>query len=527
MSQKTQYIETDYFHNFFLEFSIIIPEFSKIVFPQILFHYCLFAVNSITLFFISHKYKVAEMLNAIGISILYINISTLIIIYGIIGALDTLASNAYGARNYKLMGIYFDRCRVIGSFTWFIICIFHFLFARKIIHFLKVDEKVINLSMEYISIAVFNCLINIVFEINSKHLILIDKAYILLYISIASLILHLFSCLLLISILNLGIRGASLSIVINSIFNTIISTYILLKLDLPEGSIIYFSKDSLKDWISYLKIAIPGILITGGEWLGYEIQGIFAIFISPLAYSGIVITMNIEIMCFPYTAGLNSAVSMKVGDRLLSEDPKKLKIYIFSCYCFALLLGIFVIGIGIFFGDDYIKLMSPNNEIYEYSRKVIYIILYYVFVDNAYYFYLGCLKAIGYLINPTILTFILFYFLDNCVTYILAFKLKMEIKGIWISLSIGATIGSIVFIYWIFSFDMSEMKKIALKRIEDDKKNLEYFKSDYKDNLLMNFDEDNTNLFDNNRVELNEFNHSHIISNNNDKKEKKIEMNVL
>ena len=171
--------------------------------------------------------------------------------------------------------------------------------------------------------------------------------------------------------------------------------------------------------------------------------------------------------------------------------------------------------------------MSPNNEIYEYSRKVIYIILYYVFVDNAYYFYLGCLKAIGYLINPTILTFILFYFLDNCVTYILAFKLKMEIKGIWISLSIGATIGSIVFIYWIFSFDMSEMKKIALKRIEDDKKNLEYFKSDYKDNLLMNFDEDNTNLFDNNRVELNEFNHSHIISNNNDKKEKKIEMNVL
>ena len=160
-------------------------------------------------------------------------------------------------------------------------------------------------------------------------------------------------------------------------------------------------------------------------------------------------------------------------------------------------------------------------------QEKLFVLFYILFLtDNAYYFYLDGLKAIGYLINPTILTFILFYFLDNCVTYILAFKLKMEIKGIWISLSIGATIGAIVFIYWIFSFDMSEMKKIALKRIEDDKKNLEYFKSEYKDNLLMNFDEDNTNLFDNNRVELNEFNHSHIISNNN-KKEKKIEMNVL
>ena len=81
------------------------------------------------------------------------------------------------------------------------------------------------------------------FEIISKHLVLINKAYILLYISIASLILHLIFCLLIMTILNIGIHGASLSILINSIFNSIISTYILLKLDLPEGSIIYFTKD--------------------------------------------------------------------------------------------------------------------------------------------------------------------------------------------------------------------------------------------------------------------------------------------
>ena len=524
MSKKNE--KKNFFQNFFLEFSNVIPEFSKVVFPQILFHYCLFAVNPIILFFISHKYKDAEMLNAIGISILYINISTLIIIYGIIGALDTLGSNAYGARNYKLMGIYFDRCRVIGLFIWFNICIFHFFFARKILNILKVEERVIDLSLEYISIAIFNCLINIQFEINSKHLILIDKAYILLYISIASLILHIFSCFLLISIFNLGIYGAALSLIINSLFNTIASTYNLHKLNLPKGSIVYFTKDSLKDWFSFLKIAIPGTLISGGEWLGYEIQGIYAIFISPLAYSGIVITMNIEIMCFPYTAGLNSTVSMKVGDRLLSQDPKKLKIYIFSCYCFAVLLGIFVIGIGFFFGDYYIKLMSPNNEIYEYSRKVIYIILYYVFIDNAYYFYLGCLKAIGYLINPTIVTFIIFYFLNNCVTYILAFKLKMEIKGIWLSLSIGVTCGTIVYIYWIFSFDMSEMKEIALKRIEDDKKNIDNLKMEFSDNLIINIEDDDRNSFGDNRVELNEFNNLNI-SNNNDNNGKKIEMNVL
>ena len=46
--------------------------------------------------------------------------------------------------------------------------------------------------------------------------------------------------------------------------------------------------------------------------------------------------------------------------------------------------------------------MSPNNEIMNIQEKLVVLFDIMFLADNAYYFYLGCLKAICYLINPTI-----------------------------------------------------------------------------------------------------------------------------
>ena len=176
-------------YTFLRNFKEIVIEFGIIVYPLILYNYCLFSYGSINLFFISRTYKDPDMINAIGIANLYVNITTSVILSGITGALETLASNAYGAKNYKLVGIYFDRCRYISLTFWIIIAIFHYFFARTILGFLKVEERVIELTLEYISISVFSILVQINFLINEKHLILKEKPKINFYISAISLII--------------------------------------------------------------------------------------------------------------------------------------------------------------------------------------------------------------------------------------------------------------------------------------------------------------------------------------------------
>ena len=144
------------------------------------------------------------------------------------------------------MGIYFDRCRYIGILFWGRIALFHYFFARSILEFCKVKETVIELTLEYLSISVFSVLINLNFLINQKHFSLIDKSKINFYISIFSLLIQTITGYLLVVVFKLGVRGSALSYFFAACFNFLASTIILIKKNLPEGSLVFFTKNRLK-----------------------------------------------------------------------------------------------------------------------------------------------------------------------------------------------------------------------------------------------------------------------------------------
>ena len=506
--------------SFFLSnFKEIVIEFGTIVYPLILFYYCLFSYGSINLFFISRTYKDSDMINAIGIANLYINITTGIIINGITGALETLASNAYGAKNYKLMGIYFDRCRYIAMSFWSIMAVFHFFFARTILGYLKVEERVIELTLEYISISVFSLFVNIAFFVNQKLLVLIDKPKINFYISFFSLIIQIISGYLLVVLFKLGVRGSALSYLFSSLFNSISSILILKNMELKEGILVFFTKDALKDWKNYLNVAIPSVLISGGEWLGYELQSIFAIYISSLEYSTQIILVNLELIAFPYTGAINSAISMKSGEKLMKLKPEKLKNYFLMSYLFSFLTSIFVLILIIFFGNYYFLIMSPNEEIYLNCCRIKIMVCWYIFAENAYYFFMGCLKGYGYLKNTTIATIVMFFVISPILIYILAFRCKYGVRGIWESTSFTMTMGDILFIYWVFSFDLVKIKELANKRINADNKNIKDSINNEKDLFLDKIENSEINNSENIIKDYNNFEEK--------KKDKNIEMNYI
>ena len=404
--------------------------------------------------------------------------------------------------------------------------IISFFFARKILVYFKVKEKVIELTLEYLSISVFSVLINLNFLINQKHFTLIDKSKMNFYISIFSLIIQTISGYLLVDILKLGVRGSALSYFFAASFNSLASTIILKKMDLPEGSLVFFTKDGLKDWKNYLSIAIPGILVSGGDWLGYEFQSIFALYISDLDYSSHVILINLENLCYPYTVAITSAISMKSGEKLMKLKPEQLKIYFLMSYIFCFMMLIIVISLLLIFGDFYFYYISPNEEIYLKCCKIKYVLSYFIFADNAYYFYLGTLKGLGYIRNTTIATLVIFFIIDPLFIFILAIRNKMGVKGIWESTSLVLTIGFILFIYWVFSFDLIQIRKLAEERIKKDYVNLN---DNIKEEFINNLNNNNEisgelliNNYNDNKKEIIMNNENNILNN---KKGKIIEMN--
>lgn len=467
--QKVRDIFTPEFKN---EYFIMIKDFSAIVFPQILYFCCTHLQLSINLFFISITYHEGIMLNAVGISHIYANITTSVIFFGISGALDTLASNAYGKKNFRLIGVYFDRCRYISICFFLFIVPFHLIFARSILKLLQVEDSVMDMMIPYILIFVFAQLFQVNFQINSKLFVLIEKSYINLYLSVFALIFHTVFCGFFVYILNLGIKGGSLTFVTTALFNTLASTYVAHRLDLPKETFIYFSKDGLHGWFEYLKIAFPNTLLSLGEWVGFELQAIMSIFISSYAYTINILVLNLETLAFPYTIGISTGIAMKTGDRLMTSSSYELKKFIFVCYSFSFALSIVVLFFFFFFSSTFFYIMAPDETIYLRCCEIIPYLLCYVYCSNGYYVFMNALKGMGYLRNPTVAIFFTFYVVQPILSYLFAFKMKLEVKGIWMSLVIGAFITFLLFFYWVFSFDLEKLKVKAEQRVKNDHKNI-------------------------------------------------------
>jgi MATE family multidrug resistance protein len=72
-----------------------------------------FGIDITNMFFIGHTNDSAKIAG-IGLGNLYINITSQAIILGLNGAISTLASQAFGAKNMHKVGVYLNRGRYIG-----------------------------------------------------------------------------------------------------------------------------------------------------------------------------------------------------------------------------------------------------------------------------------------------------------------------------------------------------------------------------------------------------------------------------
>lgn len=236
-----------------------------------------------------------------------------------------------------------------------------------------------------------------------------------------------------------------------------------------------------------------------GEWVGYEIQSIMAIYISSEAYTTNILVINFENLTFPYTYGIGVAIAMKTGERLMTQTSNDLKRFVTILYAFLVFLSIIVLFLINVAGRPFFSIMSPESHIFKKCCEVIPFIMTYVIFTNAFYFYMNVLKGFGYLRNPTIATFVNFYLVQISLTYIFCFVFNYEVKGIYCSMSIGSLLTFILFAYWVYSKDIEELKQNAEDRVNNDNRNI--LKIEMKPILnILNDDETNRDISNGNEI---------------------------
>ncbi|KAI5957499.1 hypothetical protein KGF57_003193 [Candida theae] len=193
-------------------------------------------------------------------------------------ALDTLCSQAYGAGNYELMGIYVQRS---VAFSWVLFVPFGVLwwFSASILHFIIDDDAVVQLTSQFLRILIVGAPGYIVFE-NGKRFLqaqgIFEAGTGILFISAPINI-----CFSWFLVWNrnygLGYIGAPIATALNFWF---MSLMLVLYVRYIDGKKCWCGlaefPELVKDWGQFAHLAVPGIVMIESEYLAYEIMTLFA-----------------------------------------------------------------------------------------------------------------------------------------------------------------------------------------------------------------------------------------------------------
>lgn len=216
-----------------------------------------FLLETINIVFIG-QHSNHESIAGIGLGTLIMNATGYILCMGLLGGLDTLGSQAFGAKNYYLLGLHTHITRISVFLFFVIICCPIFYFSYNICIAIGQSHEISLLASDFIKFMIPSLFFATQFNISVRYLQSQACFSPGMYITLFTAILHPLWCYLLIIVASLDIRGAAYAMGVTQLLNfVIITVYIHFWNGCPQ-SYFCFNKDSLdfRRVCDYLKVIL-------------------------------------------------------------------------------------------------------------------------------------------------------------------------------------------------------------------------------------------------------------------------------
>ncbi|XP_022734736.1 protein DETOXIFICATION 19-like isoform X2 [Durio zibethinus] len=316
---------------------------------------------------------------------------------GLSGALETLCGQGFGAKLYRMLGIYLQASCILSCFFAFIISILWF-FTEPILIFLQQDAQISKSAAMYI-----------------KYLIPGLFAYgfvqnILRFLQTQSIVMP-------------------------------------LKFEQTwEG----LSFESFRFIITNLKLALPSAAMVCLEYWAFELLVLLAGLMpnSEVTTSLIAMCVNTESIAYMITYGLSAAASTRVSNELGAGHPTRAKNAMAVTLKLSILLAL-AVALALAFGHDiWAGFFSNSPLIIKKFASVTPLLLISITIDSFQGILSGVARGSGWQHLAVWANLGTFYFIGMPIAGFLGFKFKLYTKGLWIGLICGLSsqAGALLFI---------------------------------------------------------------------------------
>ncbi|KAK2638414.1 hypothetical protein Ddye_026209 [Dipteronia dyeriana] len=387
------------------------------------------------------------------------------ILLGMSSATETLCGQAFGAKQYHMLGIYLQRSWIINIGTG-IVLLPVFVFAGPIFKLLGEQTEIAN-KAGYISLWFIPILFFFVFCLTiQKYLQAQLKNIIVGWLSAAAFLLHVLLSWIFVSKLDLGIPGAMGSMIISSWF-IVFGEFVYLFGGWCPNTWTGFSTSAFVDLLPVLKLSISsGVMICLELWYT-AILVLLAGYMknATVQISAFSICLNIIAWEFMLCFGFLAASSVRVANELGRGDAKAAKFSIKVALCTATGIGIFFMIICLVLSRQIAYLFTSDEEIAETMTSLSLLLSLTVLLNGFQAVLSGVAVGAGRQGVVAYINITCYYLIGVPVGVVLAYVADYKINGIWIGMLLGTVMQVLVLAYVTWKTNWDEQVNMASERL--------------------------------------------------------------
>ncbi|EFN59041.1 hypothetical protein CHLNCDRAFT_19008 [Chlorella variabilis] len=427
--------------------------------PIIVSQFMNFALNLVSVAFIGRLSEEKMAVAVLATSMM--SVTGFSVVMGLLGAMDTLCGQAWGAKNFRALGITLQKAVITTLATTAAICV---LWANMepLLLALGQQEDIAAGAARYLLLSTPALLLAGMFECLKRYLMAQGCVQpVTAVCSVALALSPLFNWLLIFK-LGLGIDGAVAAMVANNATMLLLLVAYLVwherrRIGTAEQTWHGWSRDCLQGLGTYYKLAVPSTLMVCLEWWAYELCIFMAGWLEQptLHVSAMGVMLQVSGLAYMLPMGLSCATSVRVSNALgagLPHGARRSANTATACTaCTQLLLVAAILlgrhGIG--------ALFTNIPEVVAMCAATFPLMSASMFGDGLNCTISGVLRGAGRQELGALLNLGSYWGLGLPTAYLLAVKGGLELKGLWGGLILATSVqvraagrAQIMLLYW-------------------------------------------------------------------------------
>lgn len=408
--------------------------------------------NFIILFFagrISSTRDDESVFAGVSMANMFANVSCFSILSGMTGAVETLASQNNGAKNYRAVGLVLQRSIVVLSFLLLPIAVV-WINTERIFLSIGTDADICSVMGTYMRIRLFSIPGDVVFKSYEKYLVCLGVtrpgmfsqiAMIGVVAGLATLFVH-----------GLGLHFDSLA------WAQVLTSYVGLVMMVGTSwnhpavrrTMQAPSWEALNDIREFFALGVPGLVMLCAEWWAFELLTVLASRLGAEAVAAETIMMQIASLAFMIPLGLGIAATTVVGNALgagqieLARSLSKLVVGILLCCEFIVSPAILL------FGTHFVSLFSSDELVLSIARSSVPVLAVFTIADGLSAVLGGVTKGAGLQHLGAYCNIGGFYACGLPLAYYMCFHTKLGVVGLIVGIAFAPLLTSTTMSFLIF-----------------------------------------------------------------------------